>query len=134
MRGKTTADVARDVLNFDFRDPMPSPCDMVRTVVDAAIENFRDPAYRVEFTAGVIAAALLASSRRRLTFLPSLLIAAATGKAARWAYVSVEDIRASRGIGLAILEDLNRYGVRLPSTGASTSKAAAGEAGDVRPG
>ena len=63
-------------------------------VVDAVIENFRDPAYRVEFAAGVITASLLASSRRRLTFLPALLISATAGKAARWAYESIEDMRA----------------------------------------
>lgn len=59
--------------------------------VDSLIENFSDPAYRVQFFAGVLAT--VPCSRARLPFLPSLLIAMGVGYAARWTYESVEDIR-----------------------------------------
>jgi hypothetical protein len=62
---------------------------IVHGVVDGMIDNFRASAYRVEFTAAVVTT--VACARSRLPFLPSLLIAVAGGKAARWAYESASE-------------------------------------------
>jgi hypothetical protein len=69
--------------------PPRSPADVAHDAVDHMIENFRDPAYRVEFFAAVIASGLCARAGLRLT--PSFLMAFAAGKAAAWAYKSASE-------------------------------------------
>lgn len=60
-------------------------------VVDGLIENFSDPVFRVEFFAAMIAT--VPCTKARLPFIPSMLIALAAGKAAKWAYLNVEEIK-----------------------------------------
>lgn len=74
---------------------LPSVGEIAHDALDSLIEDFRSPAFRVEFFASLIA--VVPCTRARLPFLPSFLVALAAGKAARWAYESVEEIRAKLG-------------------------------------
>ena len=73
----------------------PPLADLAHGILDGLIESFRDPAYRVEFTASVLA--VVPCARAGLRFVPTLLVALVAGKAARWAYESVEEIRVKLG-------------------------------------
>lgn len=104
---------------------------IARETLDAAIENFRNPAYRVELAAAVITVCLLARSRARLTSVPAMLVSFAAGKAARWAYESVEDIRA-KVVPPPQLLFHGTAGCRGHEY--DTGPECSDEAGDVRPG
>ena len=91
---------------------LPSLPGMAHGVIDGMTANFRDPAYRVEFAAAVIAT--IPCARMRLPFLPALLVAFAAGKAARWVYTSASEA----------LESMARLELHV----------GAREAGDVRQG
>jgi hypothetical protein len=69
-----------------------APADVAHGVIDGMIDNFSDPAYRVEFFAALIT--VVPCARMRLRFLPTMLVALAAGKAAAWAYTLAEEIRA----------------------------------------
>lgn len=75
--------------------PMATPIEAAHGLLDAAIDNFRDPAYRVEFFAAAVA--MVPFARARLPFIPAMVLSIAAGKAARWAYESAEEVKAKLG-------------------------------------
>lgn len=74
-----------------FSGELPSPREVAHGVLDAMIENFRDPKYRVQFVTGVLAT--IPCTRARLPFLPAFVISMALAYTAGWAYESVEEIK-----------------------------------------